>query len=107
MAKRTKIQIVDDIDGAELDDYETVRWSLDGKSYEFDTSPEHAAEFRDAVATYVAASRVIGGRSTRRASAAKSADTRAIRAWASENGHSVSDRGRIPADIIAAYEAAH
>lgn len=104
MAKRTKIMIVDDIDGAELDEYETVRWSLDGKNYEFDTSPEHAAEFRDAVATYVAASRSIG-RSGRRP--AKANDTRAIRAWATENGFSVSDRGRIPADVVAAYEAAH
>ncbi|MFT3661492.1 MAG: Lsr2 family protein [Gordonia sp. (in: high G+C Gram-positive bacteria)] len=109
MAKRTKIQIVDDIDGAELDDYETVRWSLDGKNLEFDTSPEHAAEFREAVAAYLAASRVIG-RNTggrRPAAAATKTDTRAIRAWANENGHTVSDRGRIPADIIAAYEAAN
>lgn len=105
MAKRTKIMIVDDIDGAELDEYETVRWSLDGKNYEFDTSPEHAAEFRDAVATYVASSRVIG-RSSKRG-AAKANDTRAIRAWATENGFNVSDRGRIPADVVAAYEAAH
>ncbi|AVM01362.1 hypothetical protein C6V83_15040 [Gordonia iterans] len=106
MAKRTKIQIVDDIDGAELDEYETVRWSLDGKNYEFDTSPEHAAEFRDAVATYVAASRTVGRTGGRRAAAPKT-DTRAIRAWANANGFTVSDRGRIPAEIIAAYEAAN
>ncbi|GAA4758185.1 Lsr2 family protein [Gordonia alkaliphila] len=107
MAKRTKIMIVDDIDGAELDDYETVRWSLDGKSYEFDASPENAAAFRDAVATYVGVSRVVGGRSTRRAAGKSTTNTRAVRAWANENGLTVSDRGRIPADIIAAYEAAH
>ncbi len=106
MAKRTKIQIVDDIDGAELDEYETIRWSIDGKNYEFDTSPANAAEFRDSVAKYVAVSRSVGGRTTRRATAGK-VDTRAVRAWANENGHTVSSRGRIPAEIIAAYEAAH
>ncbi|MFC0314124.1 Lsr2 family protein [Gordonia phosphorivorans] len=107
MAKRTKIMIVDDIDGAELDDYETVRWSLDGKSYEFDASLENAAQFRDLVANYVASSRVVGGRSTRRTASKSGTDTRAVRAWANENGFTVSDRGRIPADIVAAYEAAH
>jgi hypothetical protein len=106
MAKRTKIQIVDDIDGAELDEYETIRWSLDGKNYEFDTSPAHAAEFRDAVAKYVGVSRPVGGRSPRRAASGR-VDTRAVRAWATENGFTVSSRGRIPAEIIVAYEAAH
>lgn len=104
MAKRTKIQIVDDIDNAELDEYETIRWSLDGKQYEFDTSPAHAAEFRDHVAKYVAVSRPVGGGRPGRRSSGK-LDTRAIRAWATENGHAVSSRGRIPAEIIAAYEA--
>jgi hypothetical protein len=31
----------------------------------------------------------------------------AIREWARAHGHTVSDRGRIPAKIIADYEAAH
>lgn len=30
-----------------------------------------------------------------------------IRAWARANGHVVADRGRIPADVVAAYAAAH
>lgn len=110
MAKKTVIQIVDDIDGAELDEYETVHWSLDGKNYEFDTSPQHAEEFRNHVATYVAASRSTAGRQTGRRPGTPGRsgnNTRAIRQWASENGYTVSDRGRIPADIVAAYEAAN
>ena len=31
----------------------------------------------------------------------------AIRDWARKNGHAVSDRGRIPASVVEAYEAAH
>ena len=105
MGRRTVIQMIDDIDGSDIEDFETVRWGLDGKSYEFDTSPANAAAFRDLVANYVASSRLVGGRA--RKAAAKSTDTLEIRAWAADNGVSVSDRGRIPADIVAAYEAAH
>jgi hypothetical protein len=31
----------------------------------------------------------------------------AIREWARKNGHNVSDRGRIPASVVNAYEEAH
>ncbi|MFI1973393.1 histone-like nucleoid-structuring protein Lsr2 [Streptomyces cinnamoneus] len=30
-----------------------------------------------------------------------------VRAWAKENGHSVNDRGRVPAEIREAYAKAH
>lgn len=30
-----------------------------------------------------------------------------IRDWARKNGYSVSDRGRIPSDVLEAYDAAH
>ena len=30
-----------------------------------------------------------------------------IRAWAKQRGHKVSERGRIPAAIIAEYESSH
>lgn len=106
MGRRTVIKVTDDLDGGTvIEEFETVRWGLDGKSYEFDTSPANAAAFRDLVAKYVAVSQTVGGRG--RKAAAKKVDTRAVRVWANENGYSVSDRGRIPADITAAYEAAH
>ena len=34
-------------------------------------------------------------------------DTAAIREWARGEGMKVSDRGRVPGSVIAAYEAAH
>jgi hypothetical protein len=34
-------------------------------------------------------------------------ETAAIREWAIQHGHELSARGRIPADIVAAYRAAH
>jgi Lsr2 len=49
-----------------------------------------------------------GGRSPapRSGAAPKRGDLGAIRVWARENGHSVSERGRIPGALISAYDAA-
>ena len=35
------------------------------------------------------------------------AEVAAIRAWAKENGYSVSERGRVPASVLEAYNAAN
>ncbi|MBN9170819.1 MAG: Lsr2 family protein, partial [Microbacterium sp.] len=34
-------------------------------------------------------------------------DYSAVRAWAKENGYTLSDRGRVPAAVLEACEAAH
>jgi hypothetical protein len=34
-------------------------------------------------------------------------ETHAIREWARQNGHQLSDRGRIPKSVLVAYRAAH
>ncbi|WP_193432350.1 Lsr2 dimerization domain-containing protein [Tessaracoccus aquimaris] len=47
-----------------------------------------------------------GGRRGTSARAAKGG-TSEIRAWAKDNGFEVSDRGRIPAGVLEAYEAAN
>ena len=46
-------------------------------------------------------------RGTRGAVASVNSETAKIREWANENGHKVADRGRIPADVISAYEKAN
>lgn len=108
MAKKTVIKVVDDIDGAELDEYETVRWGIDGKQFEFDASPANAEAFRNHLASYVAASRSAEVKQPqRRPRQATGPSTRQIREWANANGYTVSDRGRIPIEVTAAYEAAN
>ncbi|QKT07989.1 Lsr2 family protein [Gordonia sp. X0973] len=106
MARKAVIQIFDDLDGAQLDTHETVRFSVDGRSYEFDTSPANAAAFRDSLARYIGVARPVrsGGR---RSSGRGKLDTQKIRDWANSNGYTVSDRGRIPGHIVEAYDAAH
>ncbi|GAA1480814.1 Lsr2 family protein [Gordonia sinesedis] len=110
MAKKEIVQVIDDIDGKVLDKYETVKWSLDGKNYEFDTSAKHAQQFRDALEKYVAVSRNATTRAPRRAHTGgthSKEQTQAIRKWAVKNGYEVSDRGRIPLAVLEAFEAAH
>ena len=108
MAKVTTVEIVDDIDGSA--GAETVSFALDGVSYEVDLSEKNAAALRDALASYIAHGTRVGGRKVRagRPSGSAARDRVAeIRAWARANGHEVSDRGRLPATLVAAYEAAN
>ena len=106
MAQRVNITLVDDIDGS--DATETVSFGLDGTTYEIDLNDGNAAGLRDAMAPYVGAGRRTGGRSTsgrhRGRGRGRNSRTAEIRAWARENGHKVNERGRVPADIVAAYE---
>lgn len=111
MAK--KVLLVDDLDKNTPAD-ETVTFALDGASYEIDLTRENAAALRDALAVYVAHAERVGPRRTRRESSSSassgsssSAKSAKIREWARGRGYEVSERGRIPADVKAAYDAAH
>lgn len=109
MAQKVQVILVDDIDGGEAQ--ETVSFSLDGVSYELDLSKKNAAKLRDTLAQYVASARRVSGRGRGRGrgrvGGTRGTDTSAIRQWARDQGLKVSDRGRVPADILAKYEAAH
>ncbi|GED98854.1 histone-like nucleoid-structuring protein Lsr2 [Gordonia crocea] len=107
MARKAVIQIFDDLDGKQLDEHETVRFSIDGRSYEFDTSPKNAAAFRDSLAKYIAAARPVRAGGRRQSGGRGKFETQKIRDWANANGYTVSDRGRIPGHIVEAYEAAN
>ncbi|MEU2665993.1 Lsr2 family protein [Micromonospora sp. NPDC007220] len=112
MAKQVIHKLVDDLDGG--DAVETVKFSLDGVQYEIDLSSANAEILRGAFAPYVAhgtkVSRggvVVGGRAARgRAGAtADREQNKAIRAWAKKAGKDISDRGRIPQEIVDEYHA--
>lgn len=109
MAQKVNIVLIDDID--ESDAAETVMFGIDGVNYEIDLNAEHAAQLRESLAGFVGhARKVTGTRRARRAAGAASSsagDTKMIRNWARENGYEVSDRGRVSADIRAAYAAAN
>ena len=112
MAQKIQTLFIDDIDGGEAEG--TVRFALDGAEYEIDLSAKHSEELRSALGKYVAHARKVGGaarragRSGGRAprSAASSLNTTEIRNWARDNGYDIKDRGRVPADVVAKYQAA-
>jgi hypothetical protein len=108
MAQRVNIVLEDDLDGTDAD--ETVTFSLDGVGYEIDLSSANSAALRDALAPYVGharrtSARRPAGRPAARAGAKR--DLSEVREWARSKGHKVSDRGRISAEIQAAFDKAH
>jgi nucleoid-associated protein Lsr2 len=110
MAQKVQVILVDDIDGGSAE--ETVSFSLDGVSYEIDLSADNAAQLRDSFAPYVGPARRVGGRAAtgrRRGGRRPGGDNRTaeIREWARSNGHKVNERGRLAADLVAAYDKAH
>ena len=105
MAQKVQVVLIDDIDGGPAD--ETLRFAFDGTSYEIDLSAANAARLRNAVAEFVGHARKSTGRtSQRRSRSASSGKSAEIRAWARERGLAVNERGRIPAELAAKFEAA-
>ena len=108
MAQKVQVILVDDVDGGDAS--ETVTFGLDGVTYEIDLNEKNASKLRDSLATWVGHGRKVGGRSAsgtrRRSTGGSGNDTAAIRQWARDNGHDVSERGRISAEVMAAYESA-
>lgn len=107
MAKITNVTLVDDLDGGRAD--ETVTFTLDGKDFELDLSATHASQLREAFAPFVGAARRAsgsGGRSyarVRSSSGKTRQENAAIREWALSAGFQVSERGRIPSNVLEAY----
>jgi nucleoid-associated protein Lsr2 len=109
MAQKVQTLFIDDIDGGAADG--TVRFGLDGTDYEIDLSGEHNDELHKALERYIAHGRKVGGAARRSARnggrrASSSTDTTAVRAWAREQGIDIKERGRVPADVVAKYQAA-
>ena len=111
VAQKIQTLFIDDIDGGEAEG--TVRFALDGAEYEIDLSSKHSEDLRSALNKYVSHARKVSvgrragripGRPGRPAGSAL--NTTEIRNWARENGYDINDRGRVPADVVAKYQAA-
>jgi len=113
MAQKVQVLLVCDLHVDEVEGTETITFGLDGSAYEIDVCDAHAAELRDSFAPYVGAARRAGRapgpvRRGRPAARAAGSDRVAeIREWARNNGHQVSERGRLSSSLVAAYDAAH
>src|ERR687889_210929 len=103
MARQTAELLIDDLDGSRLQEGEgdTITFAYQGAEYTIDLSQEHVDEFHDALAKYIAAAQKVSGRraasstsSTRPNKGTTRPDKNqlgAIRTWAREHGHTVSD----------------
>lgn len=103
-------ELVDDIDGSPATT--TIEFSVNGKHLIIDLSEANAAAFNEALAPYIEHARRAPAnkrksRSSSEAARAKRQRNAEIRTWALENGVTVSKRGQLGQDIVAAYEAAH
>lgn len=122
MATQTRTEIIDDIDGQALREPNTIKFTVDGVDYEFDTSAKHAKEFHKAIGPYIAVARRATAPATGRRRPARKTKKQlsaiagtgrspeqlsAIREWARNNGHQVSDKGRIARAVVDAFDAAH
>ena len=116
MAQKVQVLLVCDLHDTEVEGSEAITFSVDGSAYEIDVCADHAAQLRDSFAPYIGAARRAGrpaprsGAAPRRSRAGRGrGDDRVgqIREWARNNGHQVSERGRLSASLVEAYEAAH
>ncbi|MDV7991625.1 Lsr2 family protein [Rhodococcus sp. IEGM 1374] len=124
MARQTYVQLVDDIDGSVIDDEsgEAIEFSVSGVEYVIDLKAKNATEFHRKLDYYIEHATRVGGLKRKAAIAAPKAtastpetaptkrdpeQTRAIRQWAADEGYEISNRGRIPAEIVEAFDSAH
>jgi Lsr2 len=106
MAQKVTVTLEDDLTGGPAD--ETMRFAVDGTDYEIDLSAKNAAAFRTLLALYIEHARRAGRAPARRAGRTAATRQRSgdIRAWAKQHGVAVSERGRIPANVVEQYETA-
>ncbi|PIF04550.1 MAG: hypothetical protein CSA63_00620 [Propionibacterium sp.] len=102
--KKVSVQLVDDLDGTTAD--RTVTFALEGSQYEVDLSAANAERLEEALAPYIEKARVLRKSRSRKQNPAAGRAAE-IRDWATANGYKVSPRGRIPAEIVEAYDNAN
>jgi hypothetical protein len=113
MAQKVQVLLVCDLHDDEVEGTETITFGLDGSSYEIDVCAAHASQLRDDFASYVGAARRAGrppvakGKPRPAAKAGGNQRVAEIREWARQNGHQVSERGRLSADLVAAFDKAN
>jgi len=107
MAKKVTTSLRDDLDGGPA--AETVHFALGGSEFEIDLSTKNARAFRRQLDPFLEHARRARrfSKSQANRSAASRRRTNSIRTWAREHGMDISERGRIPLEVIERYEAAN
>ncbi|MGC8626490.1 MAG: histone-like nucleoid-structuring protein Lsr2 [Acidimicrobiales bacterium] len=125
MARRQVEVVTCDLEDGDVSAAESLTFSFGGKTYTLDLCKKHLEEVRGALERFAAAGHTSGGRggrgrrrpatagrggraarATGPAGAPRGESQAPIREWARSAGYAVGDRGRIPAEVREAYEAA-
>jgi hypothetical protein len=121
VARITQVVVTCDLEDGDVTAVESLSFSYGGKTYTLDLCKKHLDEVKGALEGFASAGHSAGrggrgrrraattGRATRasRPAAAPRGESQAeIREWARAQGYAVGDRGRIPGEVRAAYEAA-
>jgi hypothetical protein len=110
MAQRTVVTVVCDLphDG-EVEGTESVSFAFDGNAYEIDLCEPHSKELREKIGAFADHARkaTAGSRRRKPRTGPGREQSAEIREWARSKGHKVSERGRIPSQILADYHASH
>lgn len=122
MARITQVVVTCDLEDGDVNAAESLSFTYGGKTYTLDLCRKHADEVKETLESFAnaghSAARGTRGRrrgaatgrstrSSRPASAPRGESQAEIREWARSQGYAVGDRGRIPGEVRAAYEAAH
>lgn len=121
MARITQVVVTCDMEDGEVSASDSVSFTYGGRTYTLDLCEKHLEEVRSTLEAFAHAGHSAGrvararrkaagagrsARSGRQAAASRGQSQAEIREWAREQGYAVGDRGRIPGEIRAAYEAA-
>jgi hypothetical protein len=112
VAQKVSVSYACDYDQKEIPkgDHRVRTFSLDGRHYEIDLCQQHSDAFDEAFGLYAEHARTSSassGHPAKRRTAAHRQHSASVRAWAKQAGIEVNDRGRIPAGVVARYDAAH
>ena len=119
MAQQIVEYLTSDLSGDEIptdSNGGTVEFVVSGTPYAIDLTEAELDTFNELLAPYVDAAQRLtlrGAPVTRTTVASSGSGKRskeqltAIRSWAKKNGHAVSERGRISASVLDAYDASH
>jgi hypothetical protein len=121
VARITQVVVTCDLEDGEVNASDSVSFSYGGKTYTLDLCRKHLDEVKGELERFASAGHSAGragrgrrrvtasgrnSRSSRPAAAPRGESQAAIREWARAQGYAVGDRGRIPGEVRAAYDAA-
>jgi hypothetical protein len=106
MARKVQTFTIDDLDGSE--GASTVRFGLDGQTFEVDLSEANEKALREDLADYIAVARKAGSGGVKAQGARTDrAVAKAMREFAVAHGFEVKSRGRVPREVVTAFQAAN